>query len=87
MSVLLVVHLSQRAISLLSRSVPDLKFNYVVFQLDIFGQEAAANRGLMVSAELAAVVPIADAGLSDTHVAKQHNLVVHHWFVPIHFHI
>lgn len=53
-------------------------------QLDILGQEATTDGRLMISTELARVVPVANASFAYAHIAQQHDFVIHSRFA-IHF--
>lgn len=74
---LLVVHLCQRSVSLLTCSVPHLKLDDVLVQLNILRHERASDGRFMSLTKLARVVPDADAGFADTHVAKKDDFVGH----------
>ena len=81
LSHLLVVHLCKRSISFLAGSVPHFKLDNVLVQLDILSHEAASDRWFVSLAELARVVPNADASFADSHVSEKHDFVSDSWLV------
>ncbi len=81
LSHLLVVHLCERSISFLAGSIPHFKLDDVLVQLDILSHEAASNGWLVGLAELARVVPNADACFADSHIPEKHDFVSDGWLV------